>query len=259
MAVVGAGLYFLINKDEAPIQTELTTEEPAVVQPAPVESTDVQKDEIVAQPKTETNSAEELNQNKVDAQPKAEKKSEIKSSPLNQPSVEPYDPTKELEQASEKPDAVDETDAPSLTNSSIAVVTDNTDKKLNFHYQFKEGKLYLLGSFERDLYEILEFFSNSKRTIFLYYNSNYYLLDESQLQPTPLNAITDQSLLQQLKASRGKYKHSDKKKQVFSLDTCFFISSPRALYPGFTPLPYFNLSNQFKVLIIEVLINYFVS
>lgn len=204
VAVVGTGLYFLINKGEAPVQTEVATKEPTVVQPAPVESTDAQKEEIVEQPKTETKSVEELDENKADAQPKSEKKSETKSSPLNQPSVEPYDPTKELEQASEKPDAVDETDAPSLTSSSIAVVTDNTDKKLNFHYQFKEGKLFLLGSFEKDLYEILEFFSNSKRTIFLYYNSNYYLLDESQSQPTPLNAITDQSLLQKLKASRGK-------------------------------------------------------
>lgn len=204
VAIVGTGLYFLINKDETPIQTEVTTEEPTTVQPAPVESTDVRKDEIVEQPKTETKSAEKPNENKVDVQPKAEKKSETKSSPLNQPSLEPYDPTKELEQASEKPEAVDETNAPSLTNSSIAVVTDNTDKKLNFHYQFKDGKLFLLGSFEKDLYEILEFFNNSKRTIFLYYNSGYYLLDESQSQPTPLKAITDQSLLQKLKASRGK-------------------------------------------------------
>ena len=103
VAVVGTGLYFLINKDEAPIQTELTTEEPSIVQQAPVESTDVQKDEIVAHPNTETKSSEELKENKVDAQPKTEKRSETKSSPVNQPSVEPYDPTKELEQASENP------------------------------------------------------------------------------------------------------------------------------------------------------------
>lgn len=204
VAIVGTGLYFLINKDEDPIQTEITTQEPVGIPPASVESTDVPKDEIVEQPKDESKSAEEPNENKVHTQPDAEKKSETKTSPLNQPSLEPYDPTKELEQVSEKPEALGETNVSSLTNSSIAVVTDNTDKKLNFHYQFKDGKLFLLGSFEKDLYEILEFFNNSKRTIFLYYNSSYYLLDENQAQPTPLKAITDPSLLQKLKASRGK-------------------------------------------------------
>ena len=203
VAVVGMGLYFLFGKGDSAIEsTHITKEQPAAVQPSAPEETisNDKTEEVVVTPQPEDKVKEQLDNKAKSTQP--DKKAET-STPLQQPSLEPYDPTKELEQASERPDVVDERKT-TLSSSSIEVETDNTNKKLDFHYQFKDGKLFLLGSFERDLYEILEFFNNNKRTIFLYYNSGYYLLDEGQTQPTPLKAINDPALLQKLKAYRSK-------------------------------------------------------
>jgi len=204
VAIVGVGLYFMFNKSESVNTTPpITKEEPVVIQsPAEEAITNRVEEDVVATPQREEPSKEETGKTKANTKPS--KKDEVASAPLKQPSLEPYDPTKELEHTNGKPDAVEEDITPSITNSSIAVETDNSNKKLDFHYQFKDGKLFLLGSFEKDLYEILEFFNNNKRTIFLYYNSGYYLLDEGQTQPTPLKAINDPALLQKLKASRGK-------------------------------------------------------
>jgi hypothetical protein len=203
VAVVGTGLWFLVNEDAVEVSPAVTTEETLSVQPplqeepATIENTEEaapqEEDVELKQPETKNT---EKNETETDTK--------SKGTTLKQPTVAPYDPTKELEDSGERPEVVEENNTPSISASSIAVVTDNSDKKLDFHYQFKEGKLFLLGSFEKDLYEILEFFSNNKRTIFLYYNTNYYLLDEAQSQPTPLKAITDPTLLQRLKDSRGK-------------------------------------------------------
>jgi hypothetical protein len=77
-----------------------------------------------------------------------------------------------------------------------------TDKKYNFHYQFKDDKLYLYGSFEKNLYEIMEFFSGNKRTMFLFYKDNYYLLNEEDQTVKALAPIKDQALLEKLRDYR---------------------------------------------------------
>jgi hypothetical protein len=203
VAVVGTGLYFLVNKDEVEVSPQVDTEETLAVQPTPQEETaPIEKTEEVVPQEQEV--APDQSATKNTPGKKTDTENEREENALKQPTVAPYDPTKELEDGGEKPEVVEENNTPSISTSSIAVITDDTDKKLNFHYQFKDGKLFLLGSFEKDLYEILEFFRNNQRTIFLYYNSNYYLLDEAQSQPTPLKAITDPTLLQRLKDSRGK-------------------------------------------------------
>jgi hypothetical protein len=210
VAAVGTGLYFWLD-DEAPViesvpQTKL--EESIRNEPLQEESVileddnKVENEEAVISEKRELQ--EQASSNKATDTKEVERKSEVVKAPVTQPSLEPYDPTKELEQISEKPEVVQEGNTPSITGSAIAVEIDNTNRKFEFHYQFKDGKLFLLGSFEKDLYEILEFFNDNKRTIFLYYNAGYYLLDEDQTNPTPLKAINDQSLIQKLKGYRGK-------------------------------------------------------
>lgn len=96
---------------------------------------------------------------------------------------------------------VTETKVP--VKSSIVVETDNTNSKYTFHYQFKEGKLILYGTFEKNLYEILEFFSDNKRTMFLFHKANYYLLDEQGTRIKSLTPIRDEVLLQKLRAYRS--------------------------------------------------------
>jgi hypothetical protein len=81
---------------------------------------------------------------------------------------------------------------------------DTMSKKYNFHYVFKNSKLILYGAFEKNLYEILEFIGDEKRTVVLFYKSNYYLLDIDKTHPTKLTPIRDQKLLKMLKAHRSK-------------------------------------------------------
>jgi hypothetical protein len=88
------------------------------------------------------------------------------------------------------------------TSPSIAVEIDTKNKKYDFHYQFKDGKLFLYGPFENDLYEILEFFSDDKRTMFLFYQENFYLLKDDNEKLKPLGAIQDPSLIKKLKDYR---------------------------------------------------------
>ena len=83
-------------------------------------------------------------------------------------------------------------------NSSIVVETDRENRRYSFHYQFREGKLFLFGPFEQNLYEIMEFFADDKRTVFLYYNDRYYLLEEASDEVRPLTPITDPALLKKL-------------------------------------------------------------
>lgn len=91
-----------------------------------------------------------------------------------------------------------------IVTSYIEVEVDGTNKTYTFHYLFKDGKLILFGSFEKNLYEILEFINNEskKRTVFLYYKTNYYLLDTAKTQPTPLLTIRDKTLIKKLKEHR---------------------------------------------------------
>src|SRR5690606_25220997 len=140
-------------------------------------------------------------------QPAAQEETETapKVSPPIQPDVTPYDPTRELETPNGRPEPLSDPGEPHTVESSIVVEVVDTGKRNDFHYQFKDGKLYLLGSFEKDLYEIMEFFNDdNKRTVFLYYNSAFYLLDEPRREPTPLTAISDPELLQKLRKYRDR-------------------------------------------------------
>ena len=86
----------------------------------------------------------------------------------------------------------------SLTKSNIEVLTDNTKKKYSFHYQFSGERLYLYGSFDKDLYEILEFNSDNKRTVFLYYRNKYYPIFSDTKKITPLEELDEKQLVEKL-------------------------------------------------------------
>ena len=88
-------------------------------------------------------------------------------------------------------------------NSTLMVETDRENKNYGFHYQFRDGKLFLFGPFEKNLYEIMEFFANEKRTVFLYYQDRYYLLEEADNKVRALEPISDPALLKKLKEYRS--------------------------------------------------------
>ena len=87
---------------------------------------------------------------------------------------------------------------------TIDVEVDNTKKKYDFHYQLKDGRLTLYGSFDKGLYEILEFNTESGQNVFLYYKDEYFALSENGEKITRLVAVKDQDLLEKLTKARGE-------------------------------------------------------
>jgi hypothetical protein len=211
--VVAAGLvassaYFYFNREDSTLAQSPVTNE------IKEEST---QDAVVTEPEvtTESNQDEQPAQEQpVQPQPKAsEKQADVTPAPKasstekveEQQAVEPstldvFDPSQDAENVDQA--AADENGPKISTKSSIAVVTE-VDKRYNFHYQFRDNKLFLYGSFEKNFYEIMEFFSNNKRTMFLYYKDNYYLLNDADEKVKPLAPINDAALLKKLRDYRG--------------------------------------------------------
>ena len=207
VGAVGTGVYFFLNNEDKaadqPVakQEETITQTPQAsesqqetpVQDAPVTATPEQSEPVT--PAVEDKKEENISQAENDV-----KKSEEPKSPAP---MDVFDPTEEAEKTSaSKPEEKVLESAP-LNKSSIVVETDSNNKKYNFHYQVKNGKLYLYGTFEKNLYEIMEFFSGNKRTMFLFYKDNYYLLSEENETIKPLAPINDPTLVQKLKDYRG--------------------------------------------------------
>lgn len=209
--VVGTGLYFFLNsedkekvveqqivnddkkaaeKEPEPLREQVTADpDAATIAPGTSESSIVKKkEEILREKKTTTQAASQEQANEP-----AQRKLDV------------FDPTEdgEIGRASTR-ESDGKSGAGTVKNTTIAVEIDNSNKKFNFHYQFKDDKLFLYGSFEKNLYEIMEFFGDdNKRTVFLFYKDNYYLLNEENQKIKPLVPITDQTLIKKLKESRG--------------------------------------------------------
>lgn len=200
--LVATGLYFYFSQEEtAPAQ--IVTQQPAVVVP------EVKETEPSASEQTQT----QPDKKQVEQQPVAvaepEKKKEKTTTPTA-PAVKPkpieaYDPSaEETENAVKKYEKEQlEVVSKAFVTSSIEVEMDTMNKKYNFHYVFRDGKLILYGAFEKHLYEILEFIGDEKRTVVLFYKTNYYLLDINKTTPTKLTAIRDQKLLKKLQDHRS--------------------------------------------------------
>jgi len=206
--LVSTGLYFYLNQDENSVAQPAITNE---IKEENTENTVVDE----SKPTAEADQAEQPNQETpVESQPKvAEKQTAESPAPETstpatveeQPAVEPstldvFDPSEDAESAEQA--AAEEIGPKVATKSSIAVETE-VDKRYNFHYQFRDNKLFLYGSFEKNFYEIMEFFSNNKRTMFLFYKDNYYLLSDSDQKVKPLSPINDAALLKKLRDYRG--------------------------------------------------------
>ncbi len=132
----------------------------------------------------------------------ASKKSSA-SKPEAKKRIDVFDPSGESEPAADEniPGADDMNAESAVERTDLVVVTDGTSKKYKFHYQVLEDKVVLYGTFEKNLYQILEFISGEKRTIFLYYKDAYYLLDSTGSRVNPLIPVNDPALLKKLRES----------------------------------------------------------
>jgi hypothetical protein len=202
--LVATGIYFYTDKTET-----ITPAETVIEQQTPAD-TQITDSTPVAEQDTETTATEPIAETKVEEPKKdSEKRKSTRkqtTQPAEQPVLDVYDPADEGvadngETDVEEP-AGERTNPVKAGAPAIAVEVDRENKKYNFHYQFKDGQLYLFGPFEKNLYEIMEFFSEDKRTVFLYYKEGYYLLEENNEKVKSLKLISDPELIKKLKEYR---------------------------------------------------------
>lgn len=84
------------------------------------------------------------------------------------------------------------------------MISEAPDRKNKFYYQNYDGKLYLYGDFSKTPYVLIELNTETDRRLFLNYNDDYFLIKTAQKDVTPLSAIRDASLIQQLNALKDK-------------------------------------------------------
>lgn len=117
----------------------------------------------------------------------------------NKPAIDLLDPTDDLtENDNDKVLENSTPKVPAIAIASIEVSVNSAERKYKSHYQFVNGKLVLYGNFDNGLYEIIEVNGQASRSLFLYYKTVYYLLDESKKEVTLLKEISDPVLLQKL-------------------------------------------------------------
>jgi hypothetical protein len=211
VGAVGTGSYFYFNQEQK-TDEQLLAKQDEIKNEAPQTETVPQKEEATKQdsPAPNENNASDTATPSAEA---TEEETKLPNAPHGVTADEEpkapvpldvFDPSQENENTKETTTPNKNiTETTPLAKSSIVVETDSNNKKYNFHYQFKGGKLYLYGTFEKNLYEIMEFFSGSKRTVFLFYKDSYYLLSEENDTIKPLAPINDPTLIKKLKDYRG--------------------------------------------------------
>jgi hypothetical protein len=203
---IATGVYFYLDAPDNAQQQESTA---PLSQP---ETTPAPEKETTTLPlDSPERASKEPAKNQVGEQaPPSLKKNEVESaetdeSSAKQPVLDVFDPSKESDNSGPADGSLEKgTNNLKKAGTSITVEIERNSKKYNFHYQFKDEKLFLYGPFEKNLYEIMEFFSETdQRTMFLFYKDGYYLLKEENNKINPLSPITDQTLVEKLKTYRG--------------------------------------------------------
>lgn len=198
-ALVGTTLYFTLSTDtktestpeiQTP-STELPTAPPAE---KPVESE--QSPIAVAEENKETTKKTASTTKKV--------RKKTQAPVVVEPKLDVFDPTAEMEDAvnGAEGDLLSEDDEMVTGKSTILVDIDSTSRRHTFHYKLEQDQLTLYGPFERNLFELLEFFSEDKRTAFLYYKKSYYYIKEAD-KVTALVPVQDPALLNKLRKHRA--------------------------------------------------------
>jgi hypothetical protein len=204
--VVGAGVYFYLTSDSGKTpqnvsqQDQVTNEVPQATEPAQTPATDEPTDNKPSE-QAVTPPAKSQEESSEPAQSPTEPGADDEAK--GPAPIDVFDPSEEDKQSTDSKIPEVASGSTPLHKSSIAVELDSNNKRYDFHYQFKNGKLFLYGMFEKNLYEIMEFFSDNKRTVFLFYKDNYYLLNEDNDTVKPLTPISDPTLLKKLKDYRG--------------------------------------------------------
>ncbi|MFC2123972.1 hypothetical protein ACFLU5_04095 [Bacteroidota bacterium] len=93
---------------------------------------------------------------------------------------------------------------PVTSSSSVLNMKTINDDKHQFHYTLSEGILLLYGNFKDSPYEIMDLYSSKGVQMYLFYKNNYYNLKKNTLKISPLELVTDASLITELDVLRQK-------------------------------------------------------
>ncbi len=199
--IVAIGLYFYFKPEEKKVETPVT-EETKTESPKPVQSEETQP-----QPEPQPIASTPVEEKRLEkANDKKAKKTAEPTGNVTKPSIDVFQPEAGLDSPATSKNIVAKKELiEKVTHGSIALGIDKDNKKYPFHYQFKDDSLLLFGPFEKNVYEIMEFFSDdNKRSIFLFYKDHYYFLKEESDKVKPLKAISDPALVKRLRESRKK-------------------------------------------------------
>jgi hypothetical protein len=201
--LIATGIYLYVDeKTEEAVTPATETVTPGNQATPPSE--DVREDENATtthEDSPDVSSQESSSERKPVAPPKPGKKA-VQADPAKK--IDVYDPSKELDENNREQVNDELSHSQESITPSVSVQIDSENKKYNFHYQFKDNKLFLYGPFEKDVYEIMEFFNEEKRTLFLYYKEQFYLLKDNNTSLKALAPIQDAELLNKLKEYRNK-------------------------------------------------------
>lgn len=195
-ALVGTALYFYLKPEELEKKSEISITKNEITTP-------VQQDESAPVIENKEIGKQTPIKPEVEVKKQEVKKEVVKPSTTNQPKIEVADPSDEFPENSSTDIAKVPNNNSGVTNSHIEVEMDSSNKKYSFHYQFAQGKLWLYGAFDKGLYEILEI-NGDKKSVFLFYKDNYYMLDEKQRKIASLEPIRDGLLLKKLRDYRNQ-------------------------------------------------------
>ena len=88
--------------------------------------------------------------------------------------------------------------AHSISESGISDVSVKNDVD-KFHYKFNGEKLILVGDFSEGQYEILELNKNHKKSLYLYYQKEFYSITNNNLELSPLQKLENNQIRKELK------------------------------------------------------------
>lgn len=176
-------------------------------------------DELINEPPVETEEeSEDVAENLVEEEKEQLKETVVNKSSSNQDEIQEKETTAPTINKPEAiagfdsdTDAADSLLAPGSSRiqgekeeiSSIDVKVDNTRKKFTFHYQFKNGRLFLYGDFSSDLYEILEFNADEEKSVFLFYKGKFYDLNSNNERINELKTVKSKTLITKLEQARA--------------------------------------------------------
>lgn len=197
-ALVGTTLYFMLSEDTKTESTSETQTPPTELPTTPPAEKPVESEPLIA---TEEDKKETTKSN-TNTTKKTKKNTQTPV--VVDPKIDVFDPTTEMEDAVNgvEADLLSEEDEMAIGKSTILVDIDSTSRRHTFHYKLEQDQLTLYGPFERNLFELLEFFSEEKRTAFLYYKKSYYYIKDAD-KATALVPVQDPALLNKLRKHRS--------------------------------------------------------